>query len=478
MPAPKIVIYFTPDASMIERKGEEYLLPSDKTSKGLYQIVPDPDGSFFIEGSANIAKSAVMGSASLTFVHKFAGVEARDLFKVNDYFEIWDENADWCYFRGMVSDTGSDYLGDRKVFTLTLENAGGWVLGDNGIYYLHEKIILKDGLQDLFKEIRGRYGIIGKLEAKTKEMSPNDFVNLVIDNICNKRISLIKNLYFKFHPAIKPLLYNVDDNFKNRRVQISLKLSNIEGSIWNVLKLWEGYPFCEMFLREKKEGTELVWRYSRWRDETGRLCIDDQAKDEKPIVFYADPRAETKEGEFKGWINENTKRNKEGYYNAIHVKANDHRISVPTSIAMQLKAAPGINKMILNEDSVIRHGHRPRSVNLPFVPSHMTPEEFSKAKKPQRDTINANQKNSLAEELAKHTKYLYKMYRNIQDSMNGAWVFQGNLPVDLAKDFMLVTTQDKPALRVTSHMITWYFSATAPRTVLEWSRGFENEYEN
>ena len=162
MPSPKIVLYFTPDVKEIGRIPIDSIKfePSAYPQKGRYQI--SLKHSCFISGNCSSSKFAVKSTASLTFQDKSFGEKTKYIFKKNDYFEIWDE-ADivrpWCFFRGVVTQRSKSDSGEEKRLTLTLENAGGWLLGDNSVYYLGSLIVARGQTANpYFKPIKEKYG--------------------------------------------------------------------------------------------------------------------------------------------------------------------------------------------------------------------------------------------------------------------------------------------------------------------------------
>ena len=146
MPAQKIVIYFTPDikqTSRIPLKDIKF----DQTKgnfqdRGKYEI--SLNHPCFIEGNCSSHKASIKSTATLTFKSVCFGEKTKHVFKINDYFEIWDvtdEFDSWCYFRGVVRQTSSSYEGTERRYSLIIDNAAGWMLGDNSIYYLRQLII-------------------------------------------------------------------------------------------------------------------------------------------------------------------------------------------------------------------------------------------------------------------------------------------------------------------------------------------------
>jgi len=148
MPAQKIVLYFTPD---IQEPGRIPLSDikfdtSKYLERGKYEI--SLNHPCFISGNCASVKSSVKSTATLTFLSKCFGdlskcfgEKTNHVFKVNDYFEIWDtadKDDSWCYFRGIIQQTSSDHQGSQRRYTVNLENAAGWILGDNSIYYLNK----------------------------------------------------------------------------------------------------------------------------------------------------------------------------------------------------------------------------------------------------------------------------------------------------------------------------------------------------
>ena len=161
MPAQKIVLYFTPDVKETGRipLSDIKFDTSKYLERGKYEI--SLNHPCFIDGNCSSLKSSIKSTASLTFTSKCFGEKTKHVFKVNDYFEIWDtadEDDSWCYFRGVVQQTSSDYQGNQRRYTINLENAAGWILGDNSVYYLRPLIIAKTHTPDnFFKPIKEVY---------------------------------------------------------------------------------------------------------------------------------------------------------------------------------------------------------------------------------------------------------------------------------------------------------------------------------
>ncbi len=162
MIAPKITIYFTPDIKEPGRIpiNDIKFSAADDQKRGRYQL--DLSIPCLVNAMCTSHRSAIKSTASITFKSTCFGERSEYVFKTNDYFEIWntaDVNNPWCYFRGVVQQTSRSWTAKKRSFSLMLENAGGWLLGDNAIYYLGQLIITNQhATTDLFKAIKTRYG--------------------------------------------------------------------------------------------------------------------------------------------------------------------------------------------------------------------------------------------------------------------------------------------------------------------------------
>ena len=135
------------------------------------------------------------------------------------------------------------------------------------------------------------------------------------------------------------------------------------------------------------------------------------------------------------------------------------------------------SKDLLDLDSIIRHGYKPITIKLPFIPGYMEAQAFNDSIKSQRlGTIDSNY-NSIGEYLSEYTAYAASMYRNIQSSGNGASVSQNNIHATVADDYRIIRAYNENNLLVNVNKITWYFDPDEPRTVFEWDRGFEKPIE-
>lgn len=508
MPAPKIVLYFTPDVKEIGRIpiSDIRFEDSKKQDRGRFEItLVNPD---FISGNCSSLKSSIKSTASLTFKRLCFGEKTEHVFKVNDYFEIWNDSVlfgEWCYFRGIVKQVSKAEEGFKKTITLNLENAGGWMLGDNSVYYLSQLIIIKGQIpSQFFNPIKTQYGWLlgGKETAKGaalgifKIKTPGELLETLINGIGNERVNLLKKNFYDNHEAIKTVEYSTGIEVAKNNVFIPQRVSEMEGSILEILKKFEGRPFSEIFIVETPEKSKVIWRNSRWRDYQEKLCMGIfSGKVENLITLYTDPNikyfqdkiTETEEGsvvekQYSGILSENINRTNDDVINAIYLFPSMYntRKNVPETVAAQTAHDPEKAKQILDLNSIIRHGYKPATLELPFIPKYMDAEAFEKASKIQKDLAQTGAEGILGAYLNEYAGYASSMYKNSQDSGNGADVFQGNLQVNIADDFRIVRSKsddirlDEPeSFYINPLKITWYFESSSPRTAIEWDRGFE-----
>lgn len=509
MPAPKIVLYFTPDTKEIGRipisdiKFEE----SKKPDRGRYEITLDTP--CFLNGRTESLKSFVKSTTSLTFKRYCFGEKTEHVFKTNDYFEIWDDSIlanEWCYFRGMIKQVAKTEEGEKKTITITLENAGGWMLGDNSVYYLSQLIIIQgQSPSSFFNPIKSQYGWIdqgGNETAKgaalgiTKIKTPGELFETLVNGIGNERVNLLRKNFYEDHESIKQVEYFTGPEVAKNNVFIPEKLSEMEGSMLEILQKFEGRPFSEIFIVETPEKTKMIWRNSRWRDYQEKLCMGIfSGKVENLITLYTDPNISyfedreflSEEGlinekQYSGILSETINRTNEDVVNAIYLfpAMLNARKNVPALVAAQTANDPNGAKEILDLGSIIRHGYKPTTIELPFIPSYMDAEGFNSASKIERDQVQIAGELTLGAYLNEYTGYAASMYEHSQDSGNGVVILQNNLQVNIADDFRIVRSKsddlrlDEPeSFYINPLKITWYFESSSPRTAIEWDRGFE-----
>ncbi len=507
MPAPKILLYFTPDTEEIGRipLSDIKFDTSKKKDRGRYEIsLNTPD---FIEGNCVSFKSSIKSTATLTFKDKCFGERSKYVFKTNDYFEIWnsaDEDDEWCYFRGVIKQTSSNEQGMQKGFTMNLENAGGWILGDNAIYYLSQLIIAKgQSPSNFFNPIKSRYGWIdaggrptskGEALGIDKIKSPLDLLETLIDGFGNARVSILKEDFYGADESIKSIGYYVGQALRSNRLFVSNKLAEMEGSILEILSKFEGRPFSEIFIIERQNKSEVVWRNSRWRDYEEKLCMGIKSGEiEKLITLYSDPNTviykdrlindpidgQITERQYAGILSEPINKTTDDVVNAFFVFPDmfDSRRNVQTAVLAQTAYDQFQAKQILNLDSIIRHGYKPVNLELPFVPDYMVQDDYDNSAAISRKAVDESQTAAIGALMTEYTGYASKMYKDIQNSGNGVCMFQNNLHCTVADDFRIIRSKSEENLYVNVNKITWNFDASAPTTVIEWDRGWEkNKY--
>lgn len=510
MPSPKIVLYFTPDVREIGRipLSDIQFEESDKPDRGKYQIsLKHP---CFLEGNCSTLKSAIESSATLTFKWFCFGEKTKHVFKVNDYFEIWDDSIlanEWCFFRGVVNQTSSDEQGNKKTVTLHLKNAGGWSLGDNAVYYLSQLIIIRGQVaSNFFRQIKTKYGWLdsggnetpkGEKLGISKIKTPGELLETLVNGFGNERIKLLKEIFYDNHESIKQIEFFTGSEVAKNKVVVADRLSNMEGSILNILKKFEGRPFSEIFIVETREKTKIIWRNTRWRDYQEKLCMGIYSGASENLItmysdnnvnyfedkFYTNSEGPINEKQYSGIISEPINKTNDDVVNGIFLfpASYGHKANVPTMVMEQTQYDEDNAKKILDLNSIIRHGYRPVEIELPFIPDYMDSSEFSSSSIEKRKEAERSNTNLKAQYLSEFTGYAYAMYKNIQNSGNGASVFQNNLHATVADDFRIIRgksdelrNNDTESLYVNVKKITWYFDPSAPRTVLEWDRGFEN----
>lgn len=503
----KIIVYFTPDITATGRipisdiRFDE--TKGDDKKRGRFEIsIKHPD---LLEGMCTSHKSAIKSTASLTFLSKCFGVRTKYVFKTSDYFEIWDTSDPddpWCYFRGTVKQRSRSFQGDKRTYTLTLENAGGWLLGDNSIYYLRPLIIAKDQTPSkFFDPIKSRYGWLqnGKNTQAWENLqiervkSPGSLMETLIEKIVNVRVDLLRKDFYDNQEAIKTLAYYTGSEVDKNTVFVADKLSEMEGSILQILQKFEGRPFSEIFLVESKFRSVIFWRNTRWRDYREELCMGQYAgSPENLITLYDDPKIKFSGGErsidysgsegykqekqYSGMINDNGNTTTDDVANSVFLYPSSmgSRDVVPATVIHQTRYDQDGAKNILDLNSIIRHGYRPITIELPFIPPYMEQSQYSDADIANRVNVRNANYQSIGQYLSEFTAYAAAMFRNIQDAENGQSVFQNNLHVTIADDYRVVGAPDEDPSFINVNRITWYFDATAPRTTLEWDRKFEN----
>jgi hypothetical protein len=504
MPSPKIVLYFTPDITEIGRIpiSDIKFDGSKVLNRGRYEI--SLNHPCFIEGQCSSQRASISSDAQLTFKWKCFGELTKYVFKTNDYFEIWDiadSYDEWCYFRGRVKQISKNEQGDVKTVSLMLENAAGWVLGDNSIYYLHPLIIARNQAPSkFFDPIKTRYGWLegGKTTQSWDDLNielikkPAEFLETLVDKIGNVRIDKLKSDFYDNSEAIKPLSWYTDPLVQKNDVFISDRLTEMEGSILNILKRFEGIPFSEIFIIESDFRSRIIWRNTRWRDEKDNLCMGElSGSAQNLITIYTDPSIKIdpnkktvvasgqgyiKERSYSGIISETTNTTNDNVVNAIYLypATLDVKNNVPAMVIAQTRYDENGAKQILNLDSIIKQGYNPITIRLPFIPPYMDQEAFSQSAVDKRSSVNDANYTNVGRFLAEYTEYAAKMYKNIQNASNGQDVLQNNLHVTVADDYRIVRNSFEKNFYINVNRITWYFSASAPKTVLEWDRGFED----
>lgn len=506
---PKITIYFTPDVKEPGRIpiGDIKFSPSEDLKRGKYQI--DFNVQCLINAKCSSHRSSIKSTATINFQSTCFGERSEYVFKTNDYFEIWntaDVDNPWCYFRGVITQTSKGWTADKRSFSLTLENAGGWLLGDNAIYYLGQLIITQNNVtSNFFNPIKVRYGWANTAGVETDEgkslglltvKSPSQLLETLISRIVNKRVSLLKTDFYEDQDSIKKIDYitgNEVNEGGDRNVFIVDKLSEMEGSILEILKKFEGRPFAEIFIVETKEKSKLIWRNSRWHDSDDILCMGDKSgKSENIVSLYTDPSVNftnttiksafsaqndyLAEKQFSGFIIEDSNKTSADVVNAFYIYpvGFDTKQNIPAIVLTQTAYDQEGARKILSENSVIRHGYKPITIELPFIPAINPPDVFSATgSAAERGRLNAVGRDNQAKIMLEYTGYASKMFTNIQNSGNGQTKMQNNLECTVADDFRVFRTEQESPFFVNVHKITWYFSARNPVTVFEWDRGFE-----
>ena len=508
MPSPKITIYFTPDIRETGRIpiNDIKFSPADDLKRGRYQI--DLDNPCLVSATCTSHRSAIKSTASITIKSTCFGEKSEYVFKTNDYFEIWDTSDTdnpWCYFRGVVQQPSRSQTAEKRSFVLNLENAGGWLLGDNAVYYLGQLIITQGQVtSNFFNAVKVRYGwadSAGKETAKgaaldlLKVKTPAQLLETLVNKIGNERVKLLKSDFYENQDSIKPVDYVTGEELSKgggNKVFVVDKLAEMEGSILNILSQFEGRPFAEIFMFETKEKTKVIWRNSRWRDSDDILCMGDASgKAENIVSLYTDPRVNYANTSFKstfsaqngylseklfsGFTGEETNKTTEDVVNAFYVYpvGFDTKKSVPNSVIAQIAYDEDEARQILDLDSVIRHGYRPIDINLPFIPDFGTQEDFSKKSSSERAADEQSHRRAQGAFMLEYTKYLRKMFKNIQNSGNGQTVMQNNLQCTVADDYRIFRTEQESPFFVNMHRITWLFNPNNPKTIFEWDRGFE-----
>lgn len=507
MPSPKIVLYFTPDTEEIGRIPMSRIkfetTKNFETTRGKYKI--SFNNPCFLEATCESRKKAILSKATLTFKNTCFGELTKYIFKTSDYFEIWDladPDDEWCFFRGMVNQVAKNQEGQKKTISLMLENACGYALGDNSIYYLHPLIIAKgQAPTNFFNPIKTLYGWIdgsGNATEKFESLeidrikSPSKLLETLVDKIANVRIELLRKTFYDNSEAIKSIAFYTGSEVEKNNIFIADRMSEMEGSILKVLQQYQGDPFCELFMIETRYRSVIRWRNTRWRDYNEDFCMMGyQGEAENLVTLYTDPTqySSTKKsiysqtGDYKfekffsGIINEKSNETIQDAVNAIFLypATMDVKNNVPAMVIAQTRYDQDGAKKILNLNSIIRHGYRPITIRLPFIPQYMDAEAFSNTAKGNRDKVNDANYTNVGRFLSEYTEYASAMYKNIQNASNGQDVFQNNLHVTIADDYRIIRNKSDKEFFINVHGITWNFNATNPTTVFEWDRGFERE---
>lgn len=486
----KIVFYFTPDTQVADREIGKSIFPtSDDKSKGLYKFEFDKSfaQSLIKTATSNSIKSSQESTATINLASIFLNQETDNLFYVDDYWEIWDEANDWCHFRGMVRSKNRTKTGRERTLSLELANAGWWVLGDRSIYYINPILTGSVGVNrsELFTGIKSKYGLLGKdtelKEIFTKDTTPKKYLDFLIGAICNPRINAIREDNFDNSEAIKNVIPEADASFNDKSIVVSRRKSQVEGSIWDALKLWEGYPWCQMFLEEGKSQTRVKWRYSRWKDNTGSICMGELAEDVDPIRIFADKKHNNSEDEYTGLIKKIENETATGIINAFFVTPWDGA-TVESSIIQQMSVTgDSDSKVILDEDSIIRNGYIPQEIKLPFIPTTIsgpTSKELDGLSPQGIKDIVAKRFTTVGEEMLFYAKILKKMYTQYKTAKSGTLIMENNIPIQISRDLELYEKEigsngDEQVTHTSLNKITQYFDPSSPTTVLEYSRGFK-----
>lgn len=502
---PKITIYFTPDVKQPGRIpiSDINFTASDNLKRGRYQL--DLTVPCIVNAMCTSHKSSIESTGSITFKSTCFGEQSEYVFKDCDYFEIWntaDVDNPWCYFRGRVKQTSKGWTGNKRTFTLKLSNAGGWLLGDNAIYYLGQLIITQQNVTtNFFNPIKVKYGwadTAGKETAKgaaldlLKVKTPSQLLETLINKIANERVKLLKTDFYDDQDSIKPVDYATGPEVEKNGVFVIDKLAEMEGSILNILKQFEGRPFAEIFMVENKEKTKVIWRNSRWFDSDDVLCMgDNSGKSENIVSLYTDPNVNftnttissafsaqndyQSEKQFSGFIQEDTNKTSDDVVNAFYIYPVGFgtKSNIPTTVITQTSYDEDKARQILDLDSVIRYGYKPISVTLPFIPDFGDQISFNENDPGTRKQIEQANKRAQGAFMLEYTGYLSKMFTNIQNSGNGQTIFQNNLECTVADDYRIFRTEQESPSFVNLHQITWHFSASNPKTIFQWDRGFE-----
>lgn len=480
----KIVFYFTPDTSSRIRNLNWMEVSPDK-KKGDYILGFDNiDESIIIDANCNSIKSAQESTAEINVTGIYNGIDTDDIFFVNDYFEIWDEANNWCHFRGMLRNKNRTVQGRQKGIALSLVNAGGWVFNDRSIFYINPVVASSFGVtkSTLFTGIKTKYGLLNKAtqdeinEIFTRDTTPNRYLEFIVNKICNVRIEEIKKTFFPKAESIKAITPEVDKSFLSRRIFVSRRKSQVEGAVWDALKMFEGHPFCQLYIEEGVDQTRIKWRYSRWRDSTGRLCLGDLAFDDTPVILYADDKTNIEEGQFKGLLSKQENETITGIVNAYFITPWS-TAKLSSSLIQQISVGAD-STVLLDEDSILRNGYNPQELKIPFLPeaiAGVTDEEYEALKVKEIKSLLKKRIKSVGDELVIYSKYMKKMYTNYKLAKSGSDIFKNNLPIKIGSSIELVERELSGEVRThkTLNKITQYFSPTSPSTVLEYSRGFK-----
>lgn len=480
----KIIFYFTPDTSEGIRD-LSWMETSNDKKKGDYTLsMGREDESIIIDANCNSIKSAQESTASITVSGIYSGVDTDDIFFVNDYWEIWDTANDWCHFRGMTRNKSKNVTGREKSITLELVNAGGWVFNDRSIFYINPIVASSFGVtkSTLFSGIKTKYGLLNKATQKeisdvfTRDTTPNKYLEFLVEKICNVRIEEIKKTFFSSSDSIKAVTPEADENFLSRRIFVSRRKSQVEGAVWDALKMFEGYPFCQLYIEEGREQTRIKWRYSRWRDNTGKLCLEDLAFDDDPIILKADDKADIADGEFKGLLSKQETETISGIVNAYFLTPWS-TAKLSASLPQQISAGAD-SSVLLDEDSILRNGYIPQELKMPFLPEAIagfTDAEFQALPVTENKSTLKKRIKTVGQELLLYSKYLKSMYTQYKLAKSGSLIFKDNLPIKIGSNIELLERELSGEVRthMTLNKITQNFNPSSPNTILEYSRGFK-----
>lgn len=136
--------------------------------------------------------------------------------------------------------------------------------------------ILRNGKNPEAIILGDTYEKMTEMKATDTSISPQEFLDRIKKFIYNKDENSGNELSSGVGQAGTNLVEGVPDlkmtakDMKDLYVSPTMILT-FTGPIWNLLQHHQGYPICEIFVHDTKEGPELVWRWAPLKDKDGKI---------------------------------------------------------------------------------------------------------------------------------------------------------------------------------------------------------------